>query len=176
MTKFVLSLNLTADGVKNPAQAQAFVSSVLETFEQGGGSLEASRWTEGNPDMIAIVDAPAEQVQNLETALERGGIVTVGTVSGLSADEFVAHVQGRAGEVNADAAKTHADGTAKTHAEDEAKTHAEGEAKTHAEGQAKTHAEGEAKTHAEGEAKTHAEGQAKTHAEGQAKTHAQGGD
>jgi uncharacterized protein with GYD domain len=150
MTNFVLSLNLTADGVKNPARAQEFVSSVLETFEQGGGSLEASSWTEGNPDMIAIVDAPAEQVQSLETALNRGGIVTVGTASGLSSDEFVAHIQARAGEADADAAKTHADGKAKTHADGHAKTHADGQAKTHAEDQAKTHAEGQAKTHAQG--------------------------
>jgi uncharacterized protein with GYD domain len=142
MTSYALLMNLTADGVEEPANAQGFVNSVLEAFEQEGGSLEASVWTEGNPDMIAIVDAAPEKVQILETTLKRDGIVTVRSVGAVSADAFVDHVQARAGDADADSAKTHADEQAKTHAEGQAKTHADARAKTHAEGQAKTHAQG----------------------------------
>ncbi|HEY4198955.1 MAG TPA: GYD domain-containing protein [Devosiaceae bacterium] len=89
MGKYINLINWTADGVANVKNSPARWDAAKEMARKHGATLETIYMTMGQYDLVAILDAPSDEVAakvNLQLAM--GGALRTTTLKAFSEDEY----------------------------------------------------------------------------------------
>ncbi len=89
MARFVSLINWTEQGVRSFAQSVDRASKAQELAQKFGGRLEATYWTLGQYDIVAVMEFPDEQaVTAFALSLGSMGNVRTNTLPAFTADEM----------------------------------------------------------------------------------------
>jgi uncharacterized protein with GYD domain len=89
MSKYIMLLNWTEQGVQAVKNSPARWDAAKETAKKAGGTFESIYMTFGKYDLIAILDAPSDEVAakvNLQIVM--GGNVRSTTLKAFAEDEY----------------------------------------------------------------------------------------
>ena len=89
MPKYVLLLNYTDDGLRNVKYLPQHVSAIRRAVEAAGGRLPQILLTMGQYDLIAIIEAPSDQIcASIALGLSSLGNVRSTTLKAFGEDEL----------------------------------------------------------------------------------------
>ena len=89
MPKYVILVDWTEEGARTVMQTTQRAEQVTQMIEQMGGRVEALYWTQGQHDLVGIIDAPDEETA-AAVGLRAGmaGAVRTETLRAFDAEEM----------------------------------------------------------------------------------------
>jgi uncharacterized protein with GYD domain len=89
MPKYVILVDWTEEGSRTVMQTTQRAEQVTQMIEQMGGRVEALYWTQGQHDLVGIIDAPDEETA-AAVGLRAGmaGAVRTETLRAFDAEEM----------------------------------------------------------------------------------------
>jgi uncharacterized protein with GYD domain len=89
MPKYINLINWTEEGVQNVKNSAARWDAAKELARRAGGTFETIYMTMGEYDLIAILDAPSDEVAaKINLQLGMGGAIRTTTLKAFAEDDY----------------------------------------------------------------------------------------
>jgi len=89
MAKYINLINWTEDGIKNVKNSPARWDAAKELARKHGATMETIYMTMGTYDLVAILDAPSDEVAaKVNLLLAMGGAIRTTTLKAFAEDDY----------------------------------------------------------------------------------------